>query len=176
MFYYFLFLLIHFPHFLVGYSFGTIDLGIVVTKMHECVTSNGGVRFIIHKYYFGESGRSSLPDDILNLYLDTTISDRWIQSISIEYREIRKRKECDRVAYPFCVRVVFDKTVGGYVIIVCRLSHLGHVVNLSSIIGHVKFEADLSIEERSQLANFGKIDYTGLQSKTALCRLFSNRT
>ena len=51
---------------------------------------------------------------------------------------------------------------------------MGHVVNLSSIVGHVRFGADLSVDERSQLSNFGKIGYTGLQSKTALCRLFSN--
>ena len=42
----------------------------------------------------------------------------------------------------------------------CRLAHLGHVVKLSSIISHVKFEADLSIEEKSQLVTFGKICYT----------------
>ena len=49
-------------------------------------------------------------------------------------------------------------------------------MNLSSIVGHVRVEAYLSVDERSQLANFGKIGYTGLQSKTTLCRLFSNRT
>ena len=53
---------------------------------------------------------------------------------------------------------------------------MGHVVNLSSIVGHVRFEADLSVDERSQLVNFGKFDYTGLQSKTTLFRLLSNRT
>ena len=52
---------------------------------------------------------------------------------------------------------------------------MDHVVNLSSIVGHVRFEANLFVDERSQLANFDKIGYTGLQSKTALCRLFSNR-
>ena len=44
----------------------------------------------------------------------------------------------------------------------CRSSHIRHAVNLSSIVGHVKFEADLSVEERRQLANFGKISYTSL--------------
>ena len=57
----------------------------------------------------------------------------------------------------------------------CWFSHIGHVVNLYSIVDHVRFEADLSVEERSQLDNFGKIGYTGLQSKIALCRLFSSR-
>ena len=46
----------------------------------------------------------------------------------------------------------------------CRLAHLGHVVKLSSIISHVKFEADLSIEEKSQSIAFSKMGYTGLQS------------
>ena len=53
---------------------------------------------------------------------------------------------------------------------------MGHIVNLSSIIGHVKFEAGIYIEEKSQLVNFGKIGYTSLQSKNGLSRLFSNRT
>ena len=54
-------------------------------------------------------------------------------------------------------------------------SYIGHVVNLSFIVGHIRFEAGVYIEERSQLANFGKIGYTGLQSKAVLCRLFSSR-
>ena len=61
---------------------------IVVTKMREYITSHGDFRFIINKYYFGESSRSSLPGVPFNSYLDTTICDRWSQSLSIEYREI----------------------------------------------------------------------------------------
>ena len=63
---------------------------------------------------------------------------------------------------PFCVRIAFDRAVGGYIAKVYRLSHLSHVVNVSFIIGRVKFEADLSIEGRSQLINFGKISYSDL--------------
>ena len=77
---------------------------------------------------------------------------------------------------PFCVRVAFDRLVYVHVVKRCRSSHIGHVVNLSSIVGHIRFEAGVYIEERSQLANFGKIGYTSLEFKTALCRLFSNRT
>ena len=62
-----------------------------------------------------------------------------------------------------------------YVVKLYRLSRVSHVVNLSSIVGHVEFEAGLSGEDRSQLANFGKIGYTGLQSVTVFCRLFSSR-
>ena len=76
---------------------------------------------------------------------------------------------------PFCIRVALYRSIGVYVVKMCRSSHMDHVVNISSIVGHVRFEADLSIDERGQLANFGKIGYTSLQSKTALCRLFSNR-
>ena len=61
---------------------------------------------------------------------------------------------------PFYVRVAFDRLVSAYIVKRCRSSHMGHAVNLSSIVGHVRFEADLSIDERSQLANFGKIGYT----------------
>ena len=50
------------------------------------------------------------------------------------------------------------------------------MVNFSSIVGHIKFEANFSVGERSQLLNFGKMGYTGLQSKNGLSRLFSNRT
>ena len=77
-----------------------------------------------------------------------------------ECREIWKRKSFNYSDCPFYVRVVFDILVSVYVVKRCRSSHMGHVVNLSSIIGHVRLEADLSVDERSQLANFGKIGYT----------------
>ena len=163
------------PHFLVGYSFGTVDLGIIVAKMCEHILFHGGFRFVMLKYYFGISGRSSLPDVLADSYLDTTISDRWPQSISFECREIRKRKCYYHYECLFCVRIVFDRSVCGHVVKLCQLYRVGHVVNLSSIVGHVKFEADLSVEERSQLANFGQNGYTGLQSNTALSRLFPSR-
>ena len=52
---------------------------------------------------------------------------------------------------PFFIRVVFDRALSNYVVKVYQLPHLGNVVNFSSIAGHVKFEADLSAEERSHL-------------------------
>ena len=84
-------------------------------------------------------------------------------------------KGCGRIMCPFCVHVAFDRVVGGYVVKVYQLSHLGRVVDVSSIAGRVKFEAKLSIEERKQLDNFGKMGYTSLQSKNGLSRLFSYR-
>ena len=98
-------------------------MGIVVTKMREYITSHGDFRFIINKYYFGESGRSSIPDILLNSYLDNNSCDHWPQSISIECREIQKRKGCDRTACSFCVRIVFDRAVSGNLFKVCQLSH-----------------------------------------------------
>ena len=166
--YCFLFLLIRLPHFLVGYSFGTVDLGIVVSNIREYISSHEGFRFVMQKYYFGASSRSDLPDVLANSYLDTTNFDRLPQSLSFKCREIWKKKGYSHSDCPFCVRVAFDRLVGGYVVKSCRYSHIGYIVNLSSIIGHVRFEADLSLEERSHLANFGKIGYSGLQSKTAL--------
>ena len=77
---------------------------------------------------------------------------------------------------PFCIRIAFDRSVCGYVVKLCCLSRVGHVVNLLSIVDHVKFEADLSVEDGSQLANFGQIGYTGLHSNTIVSRLFSSRT
>ena len=88
-----LFLLIRLPGFLIGYSYGTVDLDIVVTKMRDYVSSHGGFRFAMRKYYFGLSGRIDLPDVPANSSLDTNEFDRWPQSISFECREIRKRKD-----------------------------------------------------------------------------------
>ena len=87
--------------------------------MREYIISHGDFRFIINKYYFDESSRSSLPGVLFNLYLDTTICDRWPQSISIEHREIWNRKGCDRTTCPFCVRIAFDRVVRGYIVKVC---------------------------------------------------------
>ena len=89
--YYYL-LLLMLPHFLVGYSFGTVDLGIVVSKIREYISSHGGFWFVIRKYYFDLSGRSDLSDVLANSYLNTTEFDRWPQSITFECKEICKKK------------------------------------------------------------------------------------
>ena len=171
-----LFLLIRLPHFLVGYSFGTVGLCIIITKMRDYVSSHGGFQFDVRKYYFSLSGRSVLYDVPANSYLDTNEFDRCPQSISFECREIWERKGFNFPGYAFCIRVAFDRSVGAYIVNWCRSSYMGHVVNLPSIVGHVRYESNLSVDERIQLADFGKICYISLQSKTALCRLFSNRT
>ena len=110
--YCFLFLLIRLPHFLVEYSLGTVDLSIVVSKMREYISSHGGFRFTMQKDYFGLSGCSDLPDLLVNSYLDKTEFDRWPQSISFEYREIRKRIGYSHSDCPFRVRVAFNISVG----------------------------------------------------------------
>ena len=61
---------------------------------------------------------------------------------------------------PFCVRISFDRVVSSYVIENCVLAHEDHIVIEVSIVGHVKFESDLSEEEQMQLAKFGKIGLT----------------
>ena len=60
--------------------------------MREYISSHGGFRFTMRKYYFCLSGRSDIPDVLANSYLDNIEFDRWPQSISFECREIRKRK------------------------------------------------------------------------------------
>ena len=80
------------PHFLVGYSFGTVDLGIVINKIRAYISSIEGFRFAMRKYYFGLSGRSNSPDVLANSYLNKNEFDRWPQSIPFECREIYKRK------------------------------------------------------------------------------------
>ena len=152
--------------YLVGYSFGTFDLGIIESNTRQYISSHVGFRFIMRNHYFGVSGRSDVPDVLASLYLDTIYFERCPQSISFDCREIRKRKGCDHSGCPFSVRIAFNRSVGFYVVKLCRCLHTGHVVNLSSIPGYVRFELDLSADKRGQLANFGKIGYTGLQSKS----------
>ena len=76
----------------------------------------------------------------------------------------------------FCVYSVFDRAVGGYVVNVCQLFYLGHIVNFSSIVGHIKFEDNLSNEEGNQLTNFRKKVYTSFQSNNGISCFFFNRT
>ena len=144
-----------FCRYFVGYSFGTLELSVIVTKMRRYVKSNGGFWYGSIRRYVGHTGRVSLPDLLANSHLNTAICHRWSQPVIFECREVQKRKDCDHTTCPFCVRVVF-------IVKVCRLTRLGHVVTLSSILGHVKFEDDLSIEEKRQFVTVGKMSYTGL--------------
>ena len=70
--------------YLVGYSFETFDLGIIVSKMRQYISSHGGFRFVMRNHYFGESGRSDVPDVLASSYLDTAYFQRWPQYISFE--------------------------------------------------------------------------------------------
>ena len=152
----FVFILFHFladafvSFYLIGYSFGTFDLGIIVSKMRQYISSYGGFRFVMRNHYFGASGRSDLPDLLLGVHLDPAYFQKWPQSITFECREVRKRKGSELSGCPFSVRVAFDRSVGSYVVKLCKCLHIGHVVNLSSIAGHVKFESDLSVNERER--------------------------
>ena len=56
------------------------------------------------------------------------------------------------------------------------MSHEGHVVNESSIFTHARTESFLTVDEKNQLATFGKIGSTGLNAHNGLFRLFINRT
>ena len=62
--------------YLEGYSFGTIDLGIIVSKMRQYISSHGGFRFVMRNHYFGVSGRSDVPDVLASSCLDTTYFQR----------------------------------------------------------------------------------------------------
>ena len=162
--------------YLVGYSVDTFDLGIIVSNIRQCISSHSDFRFVMRNHHFGVSSRSDGPDVLASSYLDTTYFQRWPQSIIFDCKEIRKRKGCEYSGCPFSVRIAFNRSVGFYVVKLCRFLHTCHVVNLSSIPGHARCEKDSSADERGQLENFGKIGYTGLQSKSALCRLFSGWT
>ena len=56
------------------------------------------------------------------------------------------------------------------------MSHEGHVINESSIFTHARTESDLTVDEKNQLATFGKMGGTALNAKNGLIRLFSNHT
>ena len=130
-----------FASYFVGYSFGIVDLCIVIFKIREYISSRGFFRFVMLKYYFGICGRSSLSDVLADSYLDITISDRWYQSISIECREVRKRKGCNHSKCLFFSFV--SHLIGQLVVILSNYAScimLVYVVNLSSIFDHVKFE------------------------------------
>ena len=150
-------------------------MSVIVAKIRKHVGSNGFCCCVPVKDNIGECSRGSLPGVLDNSYLGTTITSRWSQSFSFECKEVRNRKSCGRIVCPFCVHVVFDRVTSGHVVKIYWFFHLGYVVNFLYIVSHVKFEADLCTEERNQLVNFGKIGYTGLQSKNGVSRLFSNR-
>ena len=59
--------------FLVGYTFGIVDLSVIVTMMCKYIMYIGRFRYAHMKYYFSESGRGSLPDVLANSYLYSTI-------------------------------------------------------------------------------------------------------
>lgn len=102
---------------------------------------------VVVKHRFGESGRGVLPNLLSTSDLDTSFCHRWYQSLPFECKEIRKRKNCSHVVHPFCVCISFDRVVGSSTIKKYILAHEGHIVNKVSIVGHVKFESDLSDEE-----------------------------
>jgi len=105
-------------HFLfwLGYSFESFDLGIIVSKMRQYISSHGGFRFVMVNQYFGASGRSDLPDVLLGVYLDPAYFPKWPQSITFKCREIRKTRGCEHSGCPFSVRVTFDRSVASYVV------------------------------------------------------------
>ena len=100
----------------LGYSFETFDLGIIVSKMRQYISSHGGFRFVMINHYFGASGLSDIPDVLLCVYLDPAYFPKWPQSITFQYREIHKRKGCEHSGCPFSVRVAFDRSVSSYVV------------------------------------------------------------
>ena len=134
----------------------------------------GSFRHVVNKYYYGKSSRGVLPDIFEKYSLNTCPS--WPQTLSFECREVRKRKNEQYSHCSFCVRTYFYREVGNYVIKKCNLSREGHIVNESSIFTHVRIESDLTVDEKNQLAIFGKMGSTGLNAHNALLRLFSNRT
>ena len=87
-------------YFLVGCSFGTVELSDIVTKMHRYIEYKGEFRYGSVKYHFVGSGRGLLLNVLATSYLDTVICFRWQQYFSFECREIRKRKGCGRTMCP----------------------------------------------------------------------------
>ena len=78
--------------------------------------------------------------------------------------------------YQFCVRVAFNRAVGGYVAKVYRLSDLLHVVYFSSIVDRVEIENIYLL--RRGVDSFTLVIWVtlGLQSKNGIIYLIFNRT
>ena len=89
--------------------------------------------------------------------MDTGIYPRWYQPLTFSCREIGKTKGCDRIyAYSVC-RVSFDRRENTYIVKSYNAGHECHVGNWTSIVGHVKFESNVYIEEKDYLNNFEKM-------------------
>ena len=56
------------------------------------------------------------------------------------------------------------------------LTHEGHVVNEVYTYGHARFESDLSVDEKNQLAKLGRIGSTAQNVENGFIRLLMNRT
>ena len=107
---------------------------------------HGDFRCVVSKYYYGKFGKD----------LNTQNCSSWSQSLTFEYREIRKRKNNEFSSCLFCIRISFDRDIYHYVIKRSVLTHEGHVVNQVSISDHASYESDLSDDEKNQQAKFGK--------------------
>ena len=101
-----------FCRYFVGYSSWIFELSVIVAKMSRCVESNGGFRYGYIRHYFGDTGRTLLPDILANSHMDTASCHRWPQFMVFGYRDVCKRKGYDRTTCPFCVRIAFDISVG----------------------------------------------------------------
>ena len=66
--------------YLIGYSFRTFDLCIIISKMRQYISSYGGFQFVMNNHYFGASGRSDIPDVLLGVYLDTAYFPKWAKT------------------------------------------------------------------------------------------------
>ena len=120
----------------------TVDLGIVVIKIREYILSRGFIYLLCLSI--------TLVYLVVVHFLMCLLIHIWILLFMIVGRgrfQLSVERSGERKGYnqsecPFCVRIAFDGSVCAYIVKLCRLSHVGHGVNLSSIVGHVKYEAD----------------------------------
>ena len=77
---------------------------------------------------------------------------------------------------PFCVRISFDRKQVVMLFKKNVLTHEGHVVNEVYTYGHARFESDLSVDEKNQLAKLGRIGSTAQNVENGFIRLLMNRT
>ena len=89
-----------------------------MSEIHDMLTAYirmcGGFRHVVNKYYYGKLGRGVSPNIFKNYSLNTCSS--WPQTLSIQCREVRKRKNGQYSHYLFCARTCFYMDVGHYVI------------------------------------------------------------
>ena len=150
---------------LLGHIYDTFDLSVIFEMIIGYIRLGGDFQYMVRKYYYDKSSRGEIPEIFKTIDLDTLLCSSWLQILSFECREIRKRKNHEHMSCPFYVCLSFDRKIGRNIIKKCVLAHEGHVGLEASIYGHARFESDLSVDEKNELVKCGRMGSTAENAK-----------